>query len=261
MRDIIKNICKKYKEAVSQNGPDGTPGLNNVYSEDEMYDIVMKNYDKYNNMVVYSALCEGKGYTDINDLKEDELWIAMYYLGVLLNEIRFNNHGYIKTEPVENRATISVEEDKENKKEFIKEVMAGIERKKTLRDFLTDPRSYKQFRNEVDRCLLYMDWSKIHAVMEALDWTWCRWIDNEGDEHYDSTPSVFGIQEHVYDMIKRMEDWILEHGDTPRYLSGTGGFDYEMWVCDPEDENDPDDFDHRIRFVVRFVAEQYDTGM
>jgi len=146
----------------------------------------------------------------------------------------------------------------ENKKEFVKEVLDGVPQKTTLKEFLTDPRSYKQFRDQVDECMLYMDWTKIHKVMRCLDWKWFKWEDSLGNEYENKVPTIYAIKRHVYDMIKRMEDWVLEHGDQDHYYSGTGGFEYEMRVCESAS---PDDFDNRVRFVVRFVPAQFDTGM
>ena len=57
-------------------------------------------------------------------------------------------------------------EEKENKKQLIKEVMEGIERKKTLKDFFDDPRSYKQYRDDRENCMIHTDWDKIHRTMK-----------------------------------------------------------------------------------------------
>lgn len=150
-------------------------------------------------------------------------------------------------------------EEKENKKQFIKEVMEGIEKKKTLKDFFDDHRSYKQYRDDKENCMLWMNWDKIHRIMKYLKWKWNKWIDEAGNEHYDSTPSVFGIKQHVHDMLKSMEEYIMTHPDATYYYSGTGGFEYEMRICEGE-EGDPDDYTHRVRFIVRFVVDYFDNG-
>jgi len=152
-------------------------------------------------------------------------------------------------------------EDKENKKQFIKEVMEGIERKKTLKEFLDDPRSYKQYRDNVQECLLYTDWERIHRVMKCLKWKWARWVDEFGDVHNNTVPTVFGIREQVIDIIHSAEEWIKKHPEEDHYMTGTGGFECEMSVCESDNDSDPDDYEHRVRFVVRFVLEEFDNGI
>ena len=152
-------------------------------------------------------------------------------------------------------------EEKENKKQLIKEVMEGIERKKTLKDFFDDPRSYKQYRDDRENCMIHTDWDKIHRTMKLLKWKWYKWVDEFGDEHLYTVPSVFGIKEHVLDALRDMEKYIMEHPDTTCYCTGTGGFEYEIRVCDPENDDDPDDYMHRVRFIIRFVVEEFDNGI
>lgn len=154
------------------------------------------------------------------------------------------------------------DEEKENKKTFIKEVMEGVEKKKSLKDFLTDLRSYKQFRDDIEHVIMYMDWAKIHKAMKTLNWVWCSWTDFEGNEHYNTTPNEYAIKSNVLKQIHDMEDWIMDNGESSHYLSGTGGFEYEMWVCDEGyEDSTTDDYNNRVRLVVRFVLDQYDNGM
>lgn len=264
----ICEACNVYKGMVSQPDANGEPGLNNRFTAKQMSSYIVKHFDEFEKFMTDRSFVE---FESLNDLYEKENFLFIYYLQVFINEHSLEIDLMDSDDPLEVMFDDTVEvdpltlepvdEEKENKKQFIKEVMEGIEKKKTLKDFLDDPRSYEQFRDEVDHCLLYMDWSKIHAVMEALDWHWAYWIDEEWNEHHNETPSEYGIRFHVHEMIKSMEKWIREHPDADNYKSGTGGFEYEMCVCDPEDENDPDDFDHRVRLIVRFVAEQYDNGM
>ena len=276
----IFDACITYKDLVSKNGPDGTPGLNNIYDVKDFYKVIIDNIDEFREYILNHPFFIDK-YDECDDIipiyeKENSLFI--YCMQVFLNK-KFGNglegiDDNIIIDPIEipteivtdaaintKKEYVSPEcecEELKNKKEFVKEVLEGVEHKKTLKEFLSDPRSYRQFRDDVDRCLLYMDWEKIHRVMKKLKWKWSKWIDNEFNEHTNTVPSVFGIKDHVYDMIKRMEDWILEHGDDDRYLCGTGGFEYEMYICK---ESDVDDYYHRVRFVVRFVVEQFDNGL
>lgn len=150
-------------------------------------------------------------------------------------------------------------EDIQNKKEFIKEVMSGIERKKSLKDFFDDLESYKQFRNDVDNCLLYMDFNKIHRTMKMLHWTWCSWIDSDFNDHSGSVPSAFGIRENVKSKIEEMEKWINENPTESHYNTSSGGIEIDMhMVCDPDEK---DDYEGQVRFSVKFVLEEFDNGM
>lgn len=149
-------------------------------------------------------------------------------------------------------------DDLQNKKDFIKETLDGIPHKKTLKDFLTDPRSYKQFRDSVDECLFYMDWEKIHRVMESLGWIWVSWKDNNFIEHKNSVPSAFGIKMYVYELIQDAEEFIMNHETNTHYKTSTGGFEIEIVVTDFE-EGDVDDFKSRVNLSVKFVLENFDS--
>ena len=279
----ISEACEEYKKIVSRPGPDAIPGLLAKYSIEEFYKTVVGNDggEEFKNTILTHPFFTSKGYKTLCDIYSKEQSLFMYCLQKFLSDrlliyydnITAPNQNSIEVNPdtmevinKETKSTINTKkeyvcpdcEEVENKKEFIKEVLDGVEHKKTLKEFLTDPRSYKQFRDDVDKCLLCMDWEKIHRAMKKLKWKWHQWIDEYGNVHNNTVPSVSAIREHVYDMIKHMEDWIMENGDEDRYLSGTGGFEYEMRVCE---DNDVDDYNHRVRFVVRFVIDKYDNGM
>lgn len=265
LENCIRQACKEYKSMVATNGPDGLPGLLNTWTLEQYYDTVTKNIDEFTKLVLEHPFFDGKGYKSLVDVYEREKSLFLYCLQNFLNDKFIGS--LVSTSPIGGTIEVNPEtmepidttkdEETENKKEFIKEVMEGVEKKKTLKDFLTDYRSYKQFRDDVERCLLYTDWEKIHRVMKNLKWKWHSWIDNEYNEHTNTVPSVFGIRENVSSLIKRMEEWIMNHSDDEEYFTSTGGFEIEMKIYDDE----VDDYDHRVKFIVRFVVEQYDNGM
>lgn len=271
LEERLIRACNEYKAMVSVKGPDGTPGLLDSWTAEQYYEKLKENFETFKKDVIEHPFFAGKGYTTLSEIIDNEHTLFLYCLGKFLNEkfmgslvstVEINGDNAIEVdpetmEPTNIEAHIQEKEEKENRKEFVKEVLDGVPQKKTLREFLEDPRSYKQFRDAVDECMFYMDWDRIHRVMKKLKWKWAHWEDEMGDVHEGTVPSVYGIKKHVYEMIRRMEDWILQYGDEDRYLSGTAGFEYEMWVCEPAN---PDDFNSRVRLVVRFVVDQFDTG-
>lgn len=264
-KSCIWKVCDEYKREVSRPGPDATAGLLNKWSVSDFYNTVIDNVDEFTKFVLEHPFFDGKGYKSLADVYEREKYLFLYCLQSFLNNkflgslVSTSHAG--ETIEVNPETTESIDivkdEETENKKEFIKEVMEGVEKKKTLKDFLTDPRSYKQFRDNVERCLLYTDWEKIHRVMKKLKWKWHSWIDSEYNEHTNTVPSVFGIRENVSDLIKKVEGWIMDHPDAKEYFTSTGGFEIEMRIYDDE----VDDYDHRVKFIVRFVVEQFDNAM
>lgn len=169
------------------------------------------------------------------------------------------NEYNIPTNMKEKYVAPTCEEVLENKKEFIKEVMRGVERKKSLKEYLDDFTSYKQFRDDVEQCLLYMDFNKIHRVMKMLRWTWHSWTDEDFNVHHGSVPSAFGIRENVKTLIEGVEKWINENPQEDSYNVSTGGFEIDIhMVYDPDAE---DDYEGQVRFSVKFVLEEFDNGM
>ncbi len=247
-KSCIWKACDEYKMMVSTPGPDGSPGLLDKWSVDDFFNTVIDNEEEFKNEILNHPFFEDKNYESLCDVYNNDRSLFLYCLQVFLNEKLLVQDG---------KVTPYFDEEIENKKEFIKEVMEGVEKKKTLKDFLTDPRSYKQFRDDIERCLLYTDWEKIHRVMKKLKWKWRSWIDNEYNEHTNTVPSAFGIRENASDLIKNVEEWIMDHPDAKEYFTSTGGFEIEMRIYDDE----VDDYDHRVKFIVRFVVEQFENGM
>ena len=243
--EIIKGLSLEYKERVSALGPDGQPGLNDIYSAEDFLATAMANHTEFKYFVLDHPIFKDKNYKSLDEVNKSDHELLVYLFQIFFNEKKgqCDNAFYI-------------DEEKENKKQFIKEVMEGIERKKTLKDFFDDPRSYKQYRDDIQQCLLYTEWDKIHKIMKTLKWKWVEWFDEWEDKHTYTVPSTFGIREHVINELKDMEKWINEHPDATKYKTGAAGFECEMGVCDGK-EGEPDDYDHRVRFIVRFVPEQY----
>jgi hypothetical protein len=270
----IRQASDLYKKEVHKIGPDGTPGLNDIYTADEFYETVVDNIDEFRKEIMEHPFFANIKANDILDVYEQSDALFMYCFQVFINaKIHYRiaskgditdvgeDSGTITAPKVEDNAIIAKgpeeSEDKQNKKDFIKEVMTGVPRKKALKDFFDDLTSYKQFRDDFDKAMFYMDWDKIHRVMKKLKWKWIHWKDEEGDVHENTVPSIYGIKEFVIDMVKRMEDDIRVHPEQTQYICCCGGFEVEMWMCN--EENDPDDYEHQIRFVIRFVVEQYDN--
>jgi len=259
---VIKEICKNCKDYYDID-------LHN-YSVDDLVDIIKDNFDNYWKSIKEHSFFEDAVFNDLNELWEYSSTLLIYFTKEFLDDCISNRSISISWETAgedlievnpKTLEHISIEEDKENKKQLVKEVMEGIEKKKSLKDFLDDSRSYKQFRDNIENILMWIDWEKIHKIMKVLRWTWAGWTDFEGNEHYNSIPDKYGLKKEVLHRIHEMEEWIGEHPDATEYHSGTAGFEYEMTVCDPENENDPDDYDNRVRFIVRFVVEEFDNGM
>ena len=264
LESCLRTACKEYKEMVSKAGSDNF--LIGGLSADEYYNMIEDNIEDFCNQVLEHPFFVGKDYVKVSEIAEKEHSLFMYCFQNFLNDKFVNS--LITTSHTDNAIKVNPDimepineepTDFENKKNFVKEVLDGVPKKNYLKDFLTDPRSYKQWRDDVDRCLLYMNWEKIHRVMKDIKWKWNNWVDEDFNGHTNTTPSVFGIREHVYDMIQRIEDWIMEHPEEKEYRCGTGGFEYEMYVCDSNE--DTDDYNSRVKFIVRFVLEQYDNGM
>lgn len=252
--EIINRLSLEYKEAVGKPGPDGTPGLNDIYSAEDFRITIMSNLSEFKDYVIKHPFFKDKLYLCLEDVYNKDHVLLMYLFQTFFNEKKSQGNDNPPADDTK-------DEEKENKKQFIKEVMDGIERKKTLKEFLDDPRSYQQYRDDIQSCLLYTDWEKIHRAMKCLKWKWAKWVDEYGDVHHNTVPSVYGIRENVIDELKRMYEWIKEHPEADRYMAWTAGFEYEIRVCNPEDDSDPDDYEHRVRFIVRFVLEYYDNGM
>lgn len=252
---------------VHQSGPDGTPGLNDKYSVDDFYKAINDNFNEFKKEILEHPFFKDLNAKSIVDVYEQSKVLFMYCLHHFIDHKIGFIHEFSLTGSDNNRSAIMANttddstESYINKKEFIKEVMNGVSRKLYLKEFFDDLTSYKQFRDDVDNCLLYMDFEKIHQTMELLDWHWYKWVDEWGDEQESSVPSVYGIREKLICDIKNMEEWINEHPESDYYYTSCGGFEIDMRVCEVDKETDPDDYQHRVRFRTRFILEEFDNGM
>ena len=267
--ECIKRACKKFKKLVSVKGPDGKPGLLNKYEANDFIKVITDNLTEYREEILTHPFFEALHVKNISEIYEDSEALFMYCLQVFLNkkmgeftittDLSTSDSTSIGIGTITDTTDSTINLEKENKKEFIKEVLDGVPRKKSLKEFFDDIESYKQYRDDVDQCLLYMDWEKIHRVMKKLKWKWCRWEDEFCEIHENTVPSVYGIRENVIRKIKDMENWISEHPDEDSYYTSSGGFQVEMYICNDLDLDD--DYVNQVRFKVQFVVEEYDNGM
>ena len=261
----ILEASKKYKEMVSKKGPDGKPGLNDKYSAEDFEKIIKDNIDEFRQYILSHPFFAAQDYDTLKEVYENDYELFMYCFQVFINNKIGGTVGDITSvsegievdpntlEPIS--AEINTED--QNKKEFVKEVLDGVPRKKTLKEFFDEVRSYKQFRDCVDDCIFYMDWDKIHKTMKVLKWKWASWFDEYEDEHCNTVPSVYGIREFVINELKKIENWVNEHPEAREYHMSCGGFEFDLELC--EDNDEVDDFEHQVILTVKFVLEQYDN--
>ena len=263
-RNTIREACKQYMEL--QN--DGTHLLPSLFTEDQVYGLIIDRFDEFENFVLKESVLRDKNYATVTEAFEKDSVLFVYILQSFF--ILHNYTGLTSVDelgnldvPADDTTNIKAEihiDDKENKKQLVKEVMDAINRKQSLNDFLNDINSYKQFRDDIDLCLLYeIDFEKIHEVMEVLDWEWASWMDEEYNEHENSIPSAFGIKENLVKKLKNMEEWIRNNPDAKEYNMSCGGWEINMHMV--EDLETEDDYESQVRFSVKFVAEYFDNGM
>lgn len=258
--ECIEVACDDYKKAYPQllkNWPTWT-----------LVNTVDENGDEFEEYLYKHPFFIDKKYDSMVEAYKNEPVSFRYVLMNFLNSKLHLNLSIFKThtdsivgdESIEvNPETMEpVDIDKENKKEFIAEVMKEVPRKKYLKDFFDDPRSYKQFRDSVDDCLHNMNFEKIHKVMKCLNWKWCSWEDEYGNERCDSIPSTYGLRDDVLKNIREMEKWVNENPDRTEYYMSIGGFEYSMRVFE---EGEVDDFENRVLFDVKFIVESFDNSI
>ena len=150
-------------------------------------------------------------------------------------------------------------DEKKNKRDFINEVMIGT-RKTTLKEFFTDPDDLLQFTESFVNCLTDMDFPKIRKAMKALHWTWAHWVDENCNDRYNRVPDVYALRRWVCDLVMNTVKRIIDSEDCKdEYYTSCGGFEISFRLYDCPDE--PDDFDHRVLFSVKFVLTEFDTSI
>jgi len=134
-------------------------------------------------------------------------------------------------------------------------------RKTTLKEFFTDPEDLMQFTKSFADCLSMMDFPRIRKAMKALHWTWHHWVDENFNDRYNRVPDVYALRNQVKDMVMQAVDHIINSpsGTRDEYYVSCGGFEVSFRLFDCP--NEPDDFDHRVLFSVKFVLTEFDTSI
>lgn len=90
------------------------------------------------------------------------------------------------------------------------------------------PDSSQSTKNKyIKECIEYMDWDKIHNVMEYLNWTWC--IQNDNNTEYICTvPSVEQLKKEAESLLRRCYDE-LEKSNESDWRISTGGLNVHVW--------------------------------
>jgi len=115
---------------------------------------------------------------------------------------------------------------------------------KSINYYLSSESDTEQMLEAIHSIMMYIDFEKIHNVMEFLDWGW----RNEG------VPTVESIKNELFDLLIR----VVEEGakeDKSSYSISCGGFLVEYHVYEPEDD-EPDDFEHCVDISASFVLEE-----
>lgn len=119
--------------------------------------------------------------------------------------------------------------------------------KKSVQDYIKDPKGYEQYRDKVDDIILNFDFEKVHKIMKTLNWTWASWKDEYETNHISEVPSVYALKQQAYHLLRDA----VEKG-----LGGTGGFSIQCYVYDEAGQDeDPDDFGHSVHLSISFVVE------
>lgn len=120
--------------------------------------------------------------------------------------------------------------------------------KKKVRDYIATIGGFKQFRNRVDEIIEHFDFEKVHKVMELLNWRWACYEDENYEDCYDTVPSVGALRIQARKLLIDAVD---------KGYGGCGGFEVSCFVYEdgPEEEGDPDDFEHSVHLELKFVIE------
>lgn len=129
--------------------------------------------------------------------------------------------------------------------------------KKRVKDYISTPEGYKQFRDKVDQILLHFDFEKVQKVMKTLNWTWYCWTDELDNSHCGEVPSLFALRQTAYKLLLEA----VENEES----TGIGGFEVQCYVYDnftdeegtPTCPEYPDDFEHSVCLNLQFVVVSY----
>ena len=150
-------------------------------------------------------------------------------------------------EPDKTIKDINESEDLKNKKDFVK-IVTDI----TFKDILNDPKSSQRFQEDINDCLLYIDFNKIHKAMKSLNWIWFRWVDQYGCEHQNETPCVYAIKNAAMDMFRNFKKDVMNDDIfKDHYSSSCGGWTLDCNIYDNE---------MKIYFNLIFSLEEFSNS-
>lgn len=153
---------------------------------------------------------------------------------------------------------------------------------KTLKEYLEAPGGRKQFEADIDDIMELFDFEKIARVMDFLNWGWLIGEKDmetllargykvfPADEDYPGNglyvPKVKDITIMARKIITDTVESALEaeergEFEKRRYFVDSAGFYCELEIVDDEirkrawGDDAPDDFEHSVDIVLRFVLE------
>lgn len=121
-----------------------------------------------------------------------------------------------------------------------------------------------QMYDRIDEILDSIDTEKIAKVMRFLNWQWAKRAYTDQDITKDTwvyyQPTSQEIRKHIRDNIIDT----IKSAKTDDWHSSCGGIDVRVFTYDPDDPNEdreeikngPDDFEHRVEILVKFVLEE-----
>ena len=89
----------------------------------------------------------------------------------------------------------------------------------------------------VEEVLIWMDFEKIHSVMQHLDWKWAGYGNH--------VPTIHEVKEKYAKEIRRGYAYFIK-SDAMNYTTGTGGFEVQFFRDSKEDK----DIVCEVKFVV-----------
>lgn len=143
---------------------------------------------------------------------------------------------------------------------------------KTMKEYLSSAKGMEQMWDKINEVLDAFNFSKVKAVMEALDWHWvctdeeaemyeeegCRIKRSEitGDAigYYPEPKQMYmWARQLILDTIKDMPD------EETRWASSTGGFKAEVWINEPVAGPEDGDFSEDVDIALYFIAEESES--
>ena len=270
--EYLRDACDEMKQMVGKVGPDGTPGLLDAWTSEDYFNVLNDNLESFTEYTMTQPFFKDKHYSCLYEVYQQGNPLFMYCLMTFLTEKLINgcvtnitatnpDDAVLTFDDKDALLTTTVKDDeKENKKQLVNTVIQAMERKRSLKEFLNNLEDYKQYRNDIDECILHVfDFDKIHRTMELLNWRWCEWTDEDYETHTDSVPSAYGIRDQLINDIKGMEKWIDSHPDATEYYLSCGGIEIHMRMV--EDLDSEDDYENQVRLTIRFILEDFDNAM